>query len=113
LRSKFGGNNKAPSQLLYPYRAAVKTCRKTLSTVNLDIKQANERYLDGNEGDMKAQIANTGPTIVAIYATNNFQYYSSGVFYDPTCPSGKDCTVLNHAVVIAGYGTDASFGDYW
>ncbi|CAG9798745.1 unnamed protein product [Chironomus riparius] len=113
LKTKLGGNNKAPSQLLYPYRAAVKTCRKTLSTINLDIQQVRERYLGGNEGALKAQIANFGPTIVAIYASNDFQYYSSGVFYDPTCPSGNTCLILNHAVTIVGYGTHPTYGDYW
>lgn len=98
---------------MYPYRASVKTCRKTLSTVSLGLQQARERYLGGNEAAMKAQIANFGPTIVAIYATSGFQHYSSGVFYDPACPSGNACLLLNHAVIIVGYGTDPTFGDYW
>jgi cathepsin L len=99
--------------VLYPYRAAVKTCRKTLSTVNLGIQTVREKFYGGDEGAMKAHIANFGPTIVAIYATRNFQFYSSGVFYDPACPSGNQCTLLNHAVIIVGYGTHPTFGDYW
>ena len=91
----------------------MKTCRKTLSTITLDIQQVRERYLGGNEDAMKAQIANFGPTIVAIYASNDFQYYSSGVFYDPTCPTGNTCLLLNHAVVIVGYGSHPTYGDYW
>ncbi|XP_070505959.1 crustapain-like [Chironomus tepperi] len=113
LKTAFGGNNKAPPQLLYPYRAGVKTCRKTLSTVNLGITQVREIFFGGDEDAMKAQIANNGPTIAAIYVTSNLQSYASGVFYDAKCPSGNTCTLFNHAVVIVGYGTDQTLGDYW
>ena len=33
------------------------------------------------------------------------------MFSDPTCP--KDGTSINHGVVVVGYGTSATAGDYW
>ena len=55
----------------------------------------------GNEASLTDAIANIGPMSVAIYASNNFQLYSSGVFTDTSCPAGK----VNHAVNVVGYGT--------
>lgn len=48
---------------------------------------------------------------VAVHASGRaFQFYSSGVLSDSTCLS----TNLDHAVVVVGYGTDATTGyDYY
>jgi C1A family cysteine protease len=61
---------------------------------------------------MKASLANYGPQVVAIYASTNLQNYASGVLKDTTCYSGN-CNQVNHAVVLVGYGTDSTHGDYW
>ena len=37
------------------------------------------------------------------------QFYASGVYDQPTCSSNK----VNHAVLVAGYGTDEQGKDYW
>ena len=39
----------------------------------------------------------------------SLQFYSSGVYDQPTCSSSK----LSHAIVIVGYGTDDRGKDYW
>lgn len=44
-------------------------------------------------------------------AVSGFYFYSSGVFFDPTCSSAR--TAGNHAVVVVGFGTDPAYGDYW
>ncbi|XP_041372288.1 procathepsin L-like [Gigantopelta aegis] len=42
-------------------------------------------------------------------ATPDFAFYKSGVYGPSTC-SG---TVLNHAVLVVGYGTTSDGQDYW
>jgi len=54
-------------------------------------------------------VANQGPLAIAAYASP-WGRYSSGVF--DGCPYDGDIA-LNHAIVLVGYGTDASEGDYW
>jgi len=57
---------------------------------------------------MKAGLA-IGPLSVSIEADQFcFQMYSSGVFTNTKCG-----TTLDHAVLVVGWGTDATDGDYW
>lgn len=107
------GDNKAPSLAAYPYRGTTGLCRSLLATIPIGINAVIENFLRGDENAMKVQIASYGPTVAVIQVTRAFQQYKSGVFYDPNCPSGKQCNVFNHAVVIVGYGTDPLLGDYW
>ena len=64
------------------------------------------------EDDLMLLLLNEGPQIVAIYASQNFQLYQSGVFTDTACYTGN-CYLVNHAVLVIGYGTDPVGGDYW
>ena len=98
----------------YPYKAVGGTCQTGVGKIALGISTVTGSYFAGNEGALKAQIANYGPQVVAIYATGNFQSYRSGVLYDATCPSGTaNCNSVNHAVIVTGYGNDPKLGDYW
>merc|ERR1711973_847985 len=54
-------------------------------------------------------LANVGPLAVAVDASA-FGRYSSGVFAG--CDFNSNIG-LNHAVVLVGYGTDETHGDYW
>ncbi|KAL5270734.1 hypothetical protein ACHWQZ_G001421 [Mnemiopsis leidyi] len=63
-----------------------------------------------DENALQAVLALKGPVAIAINAgLRSFQFYSSGVYDDPTC----DAT-LNHGVLAVGYGTDKDSGkDYF
>lgn len=63
----------------------------------------------GNETLLKLAVAAIGPIAIAIDASlSSFQNYKSGVYDDSACSS-----VLNHGMLLTGYGTDPVFGDYW
>jgi cathepsin L len=107
------GGNASPTEVVYPYAAFNGVCQ-TRAKINIGINTVVQSYWGGNENELKAQVANYGPTVVAIQVNENFQFYSSGVFYDETCPSGtQTCGTVNHAVIVVGYGTDPLGGDYW
>ncbi|OWZ24319.1 Cysteine protease [Phytophthora megakarya] len=53
------------------------------------------------------------PIAVAMTSNGGFSEYAGG-FY--SCPNNGDLSTmsdLNHAVLLVGYGTDSSVGDYW
>jgi C1A family cysteine protease len=89
----------------YAYTGADGTCKTCTpaSTISsyIDVKQ-------NSSVSLKAAAAQQ-PISVAIEADQlGFQFYFGGVF-DGTCG-----TNLDHGVLVAGYGTDASSGkDYW
>jgi len=62
----------------------------------------------GNETAL-ANAVNAQPVAVAIDASHSsFQFYSSGVYYEPACSS----SALDHGVLVVGYGTEGS-SDFW
>jgi cathepsin L len=82
-----------------------------------------------NETTLKDAIYNIGPISVSILATDNFQNYKHGVFYDPKCENtektdhnvsrwaktllGILCKLFLFRQVLAiGYGTENG-QDYW
>jgi len=54
-------------------------------------------------------LANKGPLATAV-AASDWGLYMGGVF--DGCDFGQDI-VVNHAVLLMGYGTDPADGDYW
>ena len=57
--------------------------------------------------ELKEIIRNHGPVAVQIYASPAFDNYTSGIFESEKC-DGKREKLLNHAVVIIGYGTSGT-----
>jgi cathepsin L len=99
-------NKGITSEANYPYTAKDGKCKKPLpasvTTISgyTDVTQNDESQL------LKA--ANIGPVSIAIEADQmSFQFYSGGVFDDPSCG-----TELDHGVLVVGYGTDGG-KDYW
>ncbi|XP_048450591.1 digestive cysteine proteinase 1-like [Rhincodon typus] len=65
----------------------------------------------GDREALKMAIFKNGPVAVGIdCAHKSFQFYSSGVYYEPEC--GNDLEDLNHAVLAVGFGTLAG-QPYW
>jgi len=72
------------------------------------IKTSGFVKLPENQGGPLLQaIATQGPVVVSADASN-WASYSSGVFSG----CGKDA-IINHAILMMGYGTDPQHGKYW
>jgi cathepsin L len=102
-------NGGIDTESSYPYTAEDGTCAYNAANSGATLKS----YVNvntGDEGDLQ-QKTYLGPTSVAIDASqSSFQFYSSGVYYEPACSS----TQLDHGVLSVGWGTDSSSGsDYW
>ena len=70
-------------------------------------------YSDVQTQSMSALMAAVAqqPVSVAIEADKScFQHYAGGVLTAKACACG---TQLDHGVLIVGYGTDPTGGDYW
>ncbi|KAI9995487.1 hypothetical protein PInf_012552 [Phytophthora infestans] len=66
-----------------------------------------------NRGTLLRTALEKQPIAVAINSEDPFGEYAGG-FY--SCPNDGDLSSkddVNHALVLVGYGTDASVGDYW
>lgn len=66
----------------------------------------------GDEKGLEIAIATIGPVTAALDAgRESFQFYSEGVYDDPTC--GNQPGQVNHAVLIVGYGQETDGKKYW
>ena len=114
------------SAALYPYTAMQGVCQD---------KQKQKLYLEDTWGfvkgngstptvnEIKAALCTHGPIVVAVKATEAFQYYQDdqdNVFneHDPQCKGDGNC--VNHAVVIVGWDESKnawiiknSWGNMW
>ena len=59
----------------------------------------------GDENAVANAIAQIGPVAAALYVTENFQYYTSGIFTDPAC-NRLPSNYINHAITLVGYGSE-------
>jgi cathepsin L len=67
--------------------------------------------VSSSEAALQSAVA-MGPVAVAIDAAHpEFEFYDSGVYFNPNCKN--DLNDLDHEVLVVGYGTDPVGGDYW
>ena len=92
------------------YSMDPKRCKRKLSH---PVKHITSFHLlePGVEDNLKRAVALFGPVSVNIKVTLNFFFYKKGVFQDIDCATNTN--VINHSVLLVGYGTDPEFGDYW
>lgn len=89
------------SESSYPYEMRDdQSCRyKKKNSVATD-----KGFMDipsGSEKHLKHALATQGPISIAIDAGHrSFQFYSTGVYYEPQCSSSQ----LDHGVLLVGYG---------
>lgn len=90
----------------YPYKGINGKCRfNKASAVPINFEDIG--YIDDNENALKEAIANYGPIVIVIYASDNWKLYKSGIWYEPECSLDS-----NHAVTVVGYGRENGH-DYW
>eukprot|EP01121_Diplochlamys_sp_Union-15-3_P012398 TRINITY_DN3707_c0_g1_i1.p1 TRINITY_DN3707_c0_g1~~TRINITY_DN3707_c0_g1_i1.p1 ORF type:complete len:335 (-),score=60.45 TRINITY_DN3707_c0_g1_i1:7-1011(-) len=64
---------------------------------------------NGNETDLQQAVYELGPVSVVIDASlSSFQFYSGGVYYEPSCSS----SLLDHNVLVDGWGIEGD-SQYW
>jgi len=101
-------NGGLDTEASYPYTAQDGSCHWNPTNCATTVGSYND-VSSGDENALLNAVYTVGPVSVAIDASqSSFQFYSSGVYYDPNCSS----TVLDHGVLAIGYGT-SSGSDYW
>jgi len=100
-------NGGIDTESSYPYTAEDGTCTYQASNSGSTLTAFNN-VASGDESALQTSVY-SGPTSVAIDASqSSFQFYSSGVYSDPSCSS----TALDHGVLAVGWGTDSGSA-YW
>lgn len=59
------------------------------------IFKQNTVNMGGDDAALQWIVANYGPVVVTLWATDPFTSYKTGVYYEPDCPTDSS----NHAVV--------------
>jgi len=100
-------NKGIDTEASYPYTAQDGSCAWNPANVGATISSYTD-VTSGDEGSLTTSITKQ-PVSVAIDASqSSFQFYSSGVYYEPACSS----TQLDHGVLAVGYGTQSG-SDYY
>lgn len=108
----------ATRESCYPFVRRQQTCQvRTMKardgcTVNASPTGKNriQYKVLNNERDILYHVANTGPVVTVMKASDKFLYYSKGIFDDPRCSRRRDD--VDHAIVIVGYGRENNV-NYW
>jgi len=100
-------NGGIDTESSYPYTAEDGSCTYSAANSGSTLASFNN-VASGDENALQTSVY-TGPTSVAIDASqSSFQFYSSGVYSDPSCSS----TQLDHGVLAVGWGTSSGTA-YW
>jgi len=94
----------------YPYMMQDQFCNADIRTSGVTV-QSYVNVTEFSEEALQDAVATIGPVAVAIDAAHEeFEYYKSGVYYNPNCKNDIDS--LDHEVLVVGYGTEDG-QDYW
>ncbi|KAA0192936.1 hypothetical protein HAZT_HAZT008572 [Hyalella azteca] len=92
----------------YPYTAVDGDCKFKRD----DVGAEDTGFVDiksNDEDALKAAVATVGPVSVAVDASSDeFQFYSSGIYVDGLCES----QYIDHGLLVVGYGTENG-SDFW
>jgi cathepsin L len=101
-------NHGIDTEESYPYQPQDNPCKFNKSNVAATF--SGYKDVVGGENALKKAVAKIGPIAVAIDAgESSFQFYKNGVYYDPNCSP----EMLDHGVLVVGYGTTMNGTDYW
>ncbi len=104
-------DNGVVDETCFPYEAADVACNPCTNGIRVLIDQ-NDWYLP-NTGiedfieEMKAEIYNSGPVVIQLYASSDFTIYTGGIYKDPS-----DQPHSNTARLVVGWGSEGGV-DYW
>ncbi|XP_028277137.1 cathepsin L1-like [Parambassis ranga] len=101
-------NGGVDSESFYPYEHQNMKCRYS---VKGRAGYCSDFHIlpPGDEQTLQATVASVGPVAVAVNAMlQSFHMYRGGLYNVPGC----NPRLVNHAVLVVGYGTDAG-QDYW
>jgi len=106
------GQGGLDTENAYPYESLEDTCRFQEDNIGAKLFSGSVNITQSDEAAILNAVANVGPVSVAFQVTTDFLSYSSGVFTSKICTASPQ--TVNHAVLVVGYGTDATTGlDYW
>lgn len=104
-------NRGLDSEASYPYVGIDQICQYNPSYNSANVTGIID-IAKGSESALMDAVAAVGPVSVAIDASLSFQFYQSGIYYEPLCSSSW----LNHGVLVVGYGfqkSKSSVQNYW
>uniref|UniRef100_A0A7N0VJ78 Cysteine protease n=1 Tax=Kalanchoe fedtschenkoi TaxID=63787 RepID=A0A7N0VJ78_KALFE len=99
-------NKGLAAEAAYPYEGEDSTCNLKAASHAAATISSYKKVPANNENALQLAVVKQ-PVSVAVDATIEFQFYSSGIF------SGECDTYLNHAVTAVGYDTDPDGTKYW
>ncbi|CAM8986643.1 unnamed protein product [Rhodiola kirilowii] len=99
-------NKGLNTEAAYPYKGEDSTCNLKAASHSVATISGYKKVPANNEMALQLAVAKQ-PVSVAVDATYEFQFYSSGVF------SGECDTYLNHAITAVGYDTDSDGTKHW
>ncbi|XP_052224153.1 procathepsin L-like [Dreissena polymorpha] len=90
----------------YPYSGWESSCRHRKDCIGATI--SGYQNVGKSEHSQASSLSRVGPVTVAADCNDRgFQYYRSGIYYNPRCNGNHP----NHAMVSVGYGSTS--GNYW
>lgn len=96
----------------YPYRGTdSRACAYTKNLQNVSISGYSWPFIK-DEIVLRNILFSVGPLALGVDASLfTFQNYKTGIYDDESC--GNTMDKLNHAMLLVGFGTDETWGDYW